>query len=96
MSGKTWDEMATETGKPMLEMDNNLQYDYSDYGGETNEQVKARVQSFLQAIRSKHPNDKIVAVTHYGIIKVMESLYPHKQHHKLGNASVHEFHIDAA
>jgi broad specificity phosphatase PhoE len=93
MSGKTWEEMEAETNLPMTELDNNLQYDYTPYGGETVAQVKDRLMQFLGEAKAKHANEAVVVVSHYGVIRLMESLYPHTEHHKMGNASVHKFDI---
>ncbi|MBX4188233.1 MAG: histidine phosphatase family protein, partial [Candidatus Doudnabacteria bacterium] len=56
-------------------------------------QVKKRLVSFLDEIKSKHGSDTLVIVTHYGIINMMNSIYTHTEHHKLSNASVHKFKI---
>lgn len=97
LSGKTWEDMETETGKPIIQLDDDLQYDYTPYGGESVAQVKARLEDFLNEVRTIHANDKIVVVTHFGIISLMNSIYPHKKHahesHTLPNTSIHKFEI---
>jgi broad specificity phosphatase PhoE len=93
MSGKTWEEMEVETHLPMTELDNNLEYDYTPYGGEKAAQVRQRLMNFLEGVKAKHAQEKVVVVTHYGIIRLMESLYPQTEHHKTSNASVHKFDI---
>jgi broad specificity phosphatase PhoE len=92
LSGKTWDEIDKESGQPLSEKDKNLEYDYQTYGGESVEQVRARLLNFIQHIKSKH-SDTVVAVTHFGIISLMNKMFPHIGHHKLENISVHEFEI---
>lgn len=93
LSGKTWTEIDQETGKPLSEADANLTYDYQPYDGESVDQVKARLQHFLDEAKAKHADDVIVAVAHFGLISLMNSLYPHTEHHKLTNTSVHKFEI---
>ncbi len=93
LSGKTWAEIDKETGKPMKQLDDNLMYDYTPYGGETVAQVKDRLETFLEDVKAKHGNGKVVVVAHYGIISLMNSLYPPIEHHKLSNISIHTFQI---
>jgi broad specificity phosphatase PhoE len=97
LSGKTWHEMEEETGKPMTQLDDDLQYDYTPYGGESVAQVKARLEAFLSEVKAKHPQDKVIVVTHFGLISLMNSIYPHKKHahesHTLPNTSIHKFEI---
>lgn len=93
LSGKSWHQIDEETGKLLSEADANLTYDYRPYGGESAEQVKARLLNFLDEAKAKHANDTIVVVAHFGLIKLMNSLYPHTEHHRLTNTSVHKFEI---
>jgi broad specificity phosphatase PhoE len=93
LSGKSWDQMHEETGKPIKEQDESLAYDYQPYGGESVEQVKDRLMKFLEEMKQKHEGETVLVVTHYGIIALMESMYKSKEHHKLTNASVRKFEI---
>ena len=94
LSGKTFDEMKAETGLEIEQLDDQLKYDYQPYGGESVEQVKARLQKFLTEIKTERKNDEtVVVVTHFGLISLMNSLYPPIEHHKLSNATVHKFEI---
>jgi broad specificity phosphatase PhoE len=91
LSGKSWHDIDQETGKPLSEADANLTYDYQPYDGESVEQVKSRFTSFLDDVKAKHGDETIIVVTHFGIISIMDSLYPNKEHHKLSNTSVHKY-----
>ena len=91
LSGKTWQEIDQEAGESLSEKDKNLEYDYTRFGGESAAQVKARLANFLNDIKGKHANHSIVVVTHFGIISIMEALYPKHEHHRLTNSSVHKF-----
>jgi broad specificity phosphatase PhoE len=93
LSGKTWKDIDDSEGIHLSEADVNLSYDYSPYGGETAAHVKARLNKFLDEVKAKHQNEKIVVVTHFGIIGMMNSLYSHKEHQKLSNTSIHKFEI---
>jgi broad specificity phosphatase PhoE len=91
LSGKTWEEIDKETGQAMSEADNKLTYDYRPYGGESAEQVKARLVNFLNEAKAKHGDDAIVVVAHFGLISFMNSMYQNTEHHKMTNTSVHKF-----
>jgi len=93
LSGKTWDEINLEEGKDLHSLDEHLQYDYRPYGGESVDQVKSRLMQFLADIKKNHAKEKIIVVTHFGMIMLMDSLYPDKNSHALGNVSVHKFKI---
>jgi len=91
LSGKTWDEIDKQTGLSLSERDANLEYDYSPYGGESVFSVKNRLQKFLEEIQDRHQGQKIAAVTHYGIISIMNGIFHRQEHHKLSNTSVHKY-----
>jgi len=93
LSGKTWKEIDDMVGTHISEDDVNLAYDYSQYGGETAQQVKDRLIKFLDEVKKKHEGQTIVVVTHFGIISLMNSMVPHIEHHKLSNISIHKFKI---
>ncbi len=93
LSGHTWNDIDKEFGGHVSKADENLEYDYTLYGGENMEHVKERLNTFLEEMKSKHKGEKVVVVTHYGLIKIMDSLYPNKQHHRLSNTSIHKYEI---
>lgn len=93
LSGKTWQEIDQETGKPMFDLDTALKYDYQPYGGESAAQVKARLQAFLDLLKQGKPHDTVIAVTHYGIICLMNDMFPDGEHHNVNNSSVHKYQI---
>jgi broad specificity phosphatase PhoE len=91
LSGMTWDEIDKEAGQKLSAQDEALTYDYTAYDGESAKQVKDRLVRFLDRIKWKHGHDTLVVVTHFGLISLMNSMYPHKEQHKLNNTSVHKF-----
>ncbi len=93
LSGKTWEQIDQETGAPLSKSDKNLKYDYQPYGGESVEQVKGRLQAFLAQLKNGPPVENVVVVTHYGIIMLMNELFPRMDHEQLNNSSVHHFQV---
>ena len=70
--GKSWEEMGTEKDFKILHR--SVQFDYRAYGGESAEDVKKRVATFLQKINAKHRDHEVLLVTHGGIIRVLHML----------------------
>lgn len=92
LSGKTWGEMAKESGIPSLyEVDKLLEYDYRPYGGESVDEVKSRLLNFIKELKEKYDDKTIVIITHGGLIRVMHAIYPQKERPLIGNATIHEF-----
>jgi broad specificity phosphatase PhoE len=88
--GKTWKEINRETGKDMKTIDHDQKYDYRAYGGESAEQVKARVLKFLEEAK-RQPHEKALVVCHVGVIWMMYLLFPAYKRRSVSNASVHKF-----
>ncbi len=68
------------------------QYDYRPYGGESFDDVKARVLSFLEDTKrtgAKH----VLVVTSEGVIRLLHFVFNEKLEMKVSNASVHEFEL---
>lgn len=93
LSGKTWHDIDTETGKPLYDLDTALKYDYQPYGGESVAQVKARLQAFLDLLKQGRARDTVIAVTHYGIILLMNDMFPEGEHHNVQNSSIHKYKV---
>lgn len=92
LSGKTWAEINFETNKDLQTLDQNLHYDYSSFDGESVKQVRDRLVKFLDLVKEKY-HGKIIVVTHFGLIMLMDSLFPQKTHESIGNVSVHRYRI---
>jgi len=89
LSGKTWDEI----GEDIIIKDRAAVYDYTPWGGEHSDTVKARWNSFLDFVRNEHtPADTILAVTSGGIIRIAQ-LDILGEVTPVTNASIHEFEI---
>ncbi len=93
LSGKTWTQINHETGSDLHAVDEHLKYDYRKFGGESVEQVKGRLTKFLDWIKQEHGKEKVIVVTHYGIILLMDQMYPQKEHEAAGNVSVHKYKV---
>lgn len=93
LSGKTWEEINIEQNKDIHHLDESLDYDYIPFGGESVHQVKARLVKFLDLVKSKYKKDIPIVVTHFGLIMLMDKLYPQKTHQSLGNVSMHKYKI---
>jgi broad specificity phosphatase PhoE len=93
LSGKTWDEINEMSGKDLHGLDESLNYDYQAYGGESLAQVKGRLLKFLDEAKTKYKKEKLIAVTHYGMIMIMDQLFKKKEHKAIGNVSVHKYNI---
>ncbi len=92
LSTHTWEEATRITGDPLFSQhDLECTYDYTPYGGESGEQVKNRVKTFVDSLFREHKDKIIVVTAHGGIINAMHALYPQKTAWDTDNAVTHEF-----
>ena len=71
LSGK----LREDIGPKLVEDDLEGHYDYRPYGGESVEEVTARVRQFVENLKA-HKEEIIMLVTHRGIIRILYDLYP--------------------
>ncbi|MFH0806195.1 MAG: histidine phosphatase family protein [Candidatus Brennerbacteria bacterium] len=76
----TWEEFAAIAGHDLKPADRALRYDYTRFGGESVDRVKARVQEILPEIR-REEGKKVLVVTHGGIIRILKSMFPYEVAH---------------
>ncbi|KAF7848667.1 hypothetical protein BT93_L1758 [Corymbia citriodora subsp. variegata] len=63
-------------------------------GGESIDQVCQRCTTYLRHINMKHKGERVVAVTHGGVLRMLYALAcPNKQSVKFLNTSIHIFHL---
>jgi broad specificity phosphatase PhoE len=93
LSGKSWEEINDFVGKDLHAIDQSLHYDYGSFGGESISHVKSRLIKFIDELVHKHKIKRAIVVTHYGLIMIMDSLFPSKDKESLGNVSVHRYKI---
>jgi len=75
-------DFGTLSGKLRSELDDKLiqddlegKYDYRPYGGESVEDVKARIMRFLETLPLS-TDETVLVITHRGVIRVLYDLYP--------------------
>lgn len=90
LAGHTWKEIPD--GTKLQELDRNQQYDYHPYGGESVEDVTARVKSFLEYAKASGYKSAL-AVTSVGIMRLVYKILENKSIIDIPNASVHTFRI---
>src|SRR3989304_439633 len=71
--------------------DTKYNYDFRPFGGEAVEDVKKRLNNFLQHIKENYPDKNILVITSAGIIRLMRLLLKSDVVEKIHNASIHEF-----
>jgi broad specificity phosphatase PhoE len=92
LAGKPWSKIEQETGGTVTrDKDKALTFDYRPYGGESIEDLKVRVQGFINEVRMQYPDKKILVAAHGGVIGAMHLLYPQKEMVERRNATIHEF-----
>ncbi|HEU0085553.1 MAG TPA: histidine phosphatase family protein [Candidatus Paceibacterota bacterium] len=84
-------------GTPFLEehKERHKKQDY-DWGpsGEKVEDVKRRVLSILEKIKSENSDGEALIVAHGGIVRMLQFLETNEAMEEIGNASVHAFDLD--
>ena len=94
MSGKTWEEIGKKLRGRDFDPEERLKYNFRPYGGESFSDFKLRVLNFIKYTKKKHSNEKIIAVTHSGVVRLMYYLFSPKSNvKKVEQASIHEFDI---
>ena len=86
LQGKQWADFSL-----LKEMDQNQAYDYRPYQGESVIDVRDRIFSLINELRENKNNDKILVVTHSGVIRLLYYLLKDKIPEKIHYASIHEF-----
>lgn len=94
LSGHTWPEIEAMTSGALsyARLKEEKELDYSAYGGENIALVRSRIAGFLNHVKAQYGDQKVLVVTHGGIIRCMynhfsQASYPPDLH----NASLHEF-----
>ena len=95
LSGKKWDDLKSPkkgwAGK-LIQQDRDQKYDYRPWGGESVEDVKARLKHIFSEL--KEMEDTALLVTHAGILRLTYHLLTaEKNVARFANASIHEFNL---
>lgn len=88
---ETWEEMKKSGFNDPRGADVKQTYDYRPYGGESVEDVKMRLQKFIDGVKKNHSGKIVLAVTHGGIIRLMHHLHRKEELDHIDNISIHEF-----
>lgn len=67
--------LASWEGKPFPD---NWHWEYLPDGAETNEEMMARAQKFIDLILERHDGQRVMAMTHGGLIRAMRTVIAHK------------------
>lgn len=89
---KSWQSLKPVFGMDSRALLDTYSYDLRPYGGEAADQVRKRVESFLNSLR-EDPNQMPLIVTHGGILRWFHYLCDKKKVSGFPNASVHYFEI---
>ncbi|MEK7586369.1 MAG: histidine phosphatase family protein [Patescibacteria group bacterium] len=93
-TGKSWKEINELTGRNFLDecyLAHN--YDFKPWGGESVQEVSARVKKFLDEVKKN--NKEALIVSHGGIVRTIYYLLKGEtlKGGAIGNAKIHEFEI---
>lgn len=87
-AGKSWSD--PDLGPELKKKHRSIQFDYTKLGGESSEDFKKRVISFLKMINRKHKDGEVLIVTHGGILRLIHLLEHDKELlDEIENASIH-------
>lgn len=93
-------DMGAFQGKDAREVDpkinedgKKLTYDNRAVGGESVEDVKKRVISFIDDVQKKEAGKEILVVTSAGIIRLMHFIFNNTIPEIIHNSSIHEFEL---
>lgn len=93
-SGKSFEEVREMADEGTWVAYRNQEYDFTPYKGESFNSVKERVLKIIDEIKKNHAdNEKIVIVTHGGIIRFLNHYYKGVHQDGALNASINEFEI---
>jgi probable phosphoglycerate mutase len=94
LTGRSWAEIVTEHGDAILREYLHQEYDFRAFGGEEAHQVKERVFACLHDIVQKYKGEKVLIVTHGGIIRMLHFFLHQKLFEIIENGTLHEFEIE--
>lgn len=87
-AGRSWSD--PDLGPELKKKHRSIQFDYTKQGGESAEDFKKRVTSFLRKVNSKHKDGEVLIVTHGGILRLVHLLEHNKELlDEIENASIH-------
>lgn len=90
--GQPWDATIPDFGVNSSGVLSSCEYDFRPYGGEYHEETRARVQSFIDELKTRG-QDKPLIVCHGGILRWFYYLCTGQKAGRIPNSSVHVFEI---
>lgn len=93
VAGWSWDEMAS--GQELKNKHRSMQFDYRNEGGESADEFKKRIVTFLESINRRYNSGEVLIVTHGGVVRLLHLLnYGTENHKELEHVSLLEFDVD--
>ncbi len=89
LAGKNFSSM--DSSLVLKEKDKNQEYDYRPYGGESVEDVKERIFSFIRDILVTSNNKNVLVVTSGGVVRLLHKILNNEIHEVIHNSSIHSF-----
>jgi broad specificity phosphatase PhoE len=89
LENKKWSDFTAED----LEIDRLQKYNYRPFGGESVDDVKERVLSFISDIKDEAKDKKTLVVTSAGVIRLLLSVYNDECPKTINNCGIYEFDI---
>jgi len=92
LAGRTWSEIAETTNDTNAKRrDDTITFDYTKWGGDRADDLKSRVQGFVERMQEEYPDKTILVVSHGGVIDAMHILFPQQERRETDHATIHEF-----
>ena len=91
-NGQSWNSTIPDFGVNSSALLSSCEYDFTPYGGESADETRARVQSFIDDLRQSK-DEKPLIVCHGGIMRWFYHLCTGAKAGRIPNASVHIFEV---
>ncbi len=90
LAGKTWDDIPQ--GRELQAIDREQKYNYQVFGGESVEDVRARLKKFIEYAKASKYKSALV-VSSIGILRLAYKILLNQNVIEIKNASVHKFEV---
>ncbi len=88
MTGTPWDKFPPD----LLEKDRQCEYDYRPFGGESAQDVRDRLNCFLEhAQKVIQPNESGLVVCHGGVMRLLYKDYKGEIRNRFNNGEIQVF-----
>jgi broad specificity phosphatase PhoE len=93
LSGRSWEQIKSDPSWTVQNEETSQNYDYSPFGGETSEDVKSRLLSFLENLKKEYQGKKILIISHGGVLKFMQRMSGETNLFTPENGALYDFEI---